>query len=120
VAVHSILAKNGGSLRAPLNYSSLAGICFGCYLITWMGTPLFVIILLIYILIEYTINHLRGEDEDSNPLFIITMPVFVIPAAMIAMPVVLLWVPFSVPYHNPYPCTTGSNNKYHNRGCQSL
>jgi len=52
-----------------------------------MGTPLFVIILLIYILIEYTINHLRGEDEDSNPLFIITMPVFVIPAAMIAMPV---------------------------------
>jgi len=50
----------------------------------------------------------------------LSMPVFVIPAAMIAMPVVLLWVPFSVPYHNPYPCTTGSNNKYHNRGCQSF
>ncbi|MCW7073843.1 MAG: oligosaccharyl transferase, archaeosortase A system-associated [Methanophagales archaeon] len=85
ITVHSILTRNWSSLRAPLTYSSLAGICFGCYLLAWVGAPLFVLILLVYIMIQYIIDHLRGEDSD--PLFIISMPVFVIPAAMIAIPV---------------------------------
>jgi len=48
----------------PLIYSLLTGIFLGIYLITWAGALLFVFIIFAYFVIQFIIDHLRGEATD--------------------------------------------------------
>jgi len=48
----------------PLIYSLLAGIFLGFYLITWLGAQLFVFIISLYFLIQFTIDYLRRKPTD--------------------------------------------------------
>lgn len=48
----------------PLIFSLLAGIFLGFYLITWLGAQLFVFIISLYFLIQFTIDYLRRKPTD--------------------------------------------------------
>ena len=50
------------TLLKPLVFSVLAGIFLGIYLLTWLGAPIFIFILVIFIVIQSVIDHLRGES----------------------------------------------------------
>jgi len=91
ITFYSILRKDLSSLRKPVIYSSLAGISFGSYFLAWRGAPLFIFILLIYALVQHVADHLRGKDTDY--LCIVSMPVFIIPLAMIAPTLSFLFLP---------------------------
>jgi len=91
ITFYSIRKKDWNSLRKPVIYSSLAGISFGAYFLAWRGAPLFIFILLIYALVQYVADHLRGKDTDY--LCIVSMPVFIIPLAMIAPTLSFLFLP---------------------------
>ncbi len=51
-------------ITRPLVYSLLAGLFLGLYLITWIGGLLFVFIIVLYFIIQFIINHLRGKSSD--------------------------------------------------------
>ena len=55
---------NKTSITRPMIYSLLAGVFLGIYLISWQGALLFVFILTIYFLIQFTIDHLRQKPVD--------------------------------------------------------
>jgi len=48
----------------PLVYALLAGVFLGIYLITWVGSLLFVFILALYFVIQFIVDHLRGQSTD--------------------------------------------------------
>lgn len=82
ITFYSFTDRDWQSLKMPFVYSSLAGFSIGLYFLTWMGAPLIVFILLVYALVQYTIDHLR--DTSTDYLCILSMPVFIIPLVMIA------------------------------------
>ena len=82
ITFYSILRKDWSSLKKPIFYSFLAGFFIGCYFLSWVGAPLFIFILIIYALVQHVADHLRGKETDY--LCIVSMPVFIIPLAMIA------------------------------------
>jgi len=51
-------------IAKPLMYGLLAGIFLGIYLLTWQGALLFVFIIFAYFVIQFMIDHLRGEATD--------------------------------------------------------
>jgi oligosaccharyl transferase (archaeosortase A-associated) len=51
-------------ITRPLVYSLLAGFFLGLYLITWIGGLLFVFIIVLYFIIQFIIDHLRGKSSD--------------------------------------------------------
>ncbi|MCX6005984.1 MAG: oligosaccharyl transferase, archaeosortase A system-associated [Chloroflexi bacterium] len=51
-------------LCRPLIYSILAGICLGIYFLTWVGALLFVLLLFIYFLVQFTVDHILGKSVD--------------------------------------------------------
>ena len=48
----------------PLIYSLLAGISLGIYLLSWVGGLLFVLVIFVYFVIQFIIDHLRGKPTD--------------------------------------------------------
>ena len=52
------------SLTKPVLYSLLAGIFLGIYLIAWQGALLFVFLITVYFIIQFTIDHLRQRPVD--------------------------------------------------------
>jgi dolichyl-diphosphooligosaccharide--protein glycosyltransferase len=60
----SLRNRDWRSLRKPLVYSLLAGIALGCYLLTWVGGGLVVLIIFIFFLIQYILDHVRGRSTD--------------------------------------------------------
>ena len=81
ISFYSIIRKDWDSLRKPVIYSILAGIFLGIYYLSWVGAPLFIFILLIYAVVQYVIDHLRGVSTDY--LCIVVVPLFLISLAMI-------------------------------------
>ncbi|MFC1902054.1 oligosaccharyl transferase, archaeosortase A system-associated [Chloroflexota bacterium] len=59
-----LIRREWGEIGRPLIYSLLAGLFLGIYLATWMGGLLFVFIISLYLIIQYSINHLRGKSSD--------------------------------------------------------
>ena len=49
-------------IRKPLIYSLLAGLSLGIYLVTWIGGLLFVFIILLYLFIQFIIDHLKRSS----------------------------------------------------------
>ena len=82
ITFYSFLRRDWGSLKKPMIYSFLTGIFIGFYFLAWVGAPLFIFILIIYALVQHIADHLRGKDTDY--LCIVSMPVFIIPLAIIA------------------------------------
>ncbi len=66
----------------PLLYSLLAGVSLWLYLITWVGGLLFIFLIFTYFLVQFIVDHLRGERTIY--LAFIGVPVFAI--AMLAQP----------------------------------
>ncbi len=67
----------------PLVFSFLAGIFLGIYFLTWTGALLFVFILAVYFVVQFIIDHLRGQSSDylvivSTDLFLVTIIIFVL------------------------------------------
>ncbi|MBE9595186.1 MAG: hypothetical protein IMF19_17110, partial [Proteobacteria bacterium] len=82
ITFYSILRRDWSSLKKPMIYSFLAGFFIGSYFLAWIGAPLFIFILIIYAMVQHIADHLREKETDY--LCIISMPVFIIPLAMIA------------------------------------
>jgi dolichyl-diphosphooligosaccharide--protein glycosyltransferase len=82
ITFHSIRKKDWASLKKPVSYSLLAGIFFGCYFLAWGGAPLFIFILIIYMLVQHITDNLKGKKTEY--LCIVNIPLFIIPLAMIA------------------------------------
>ena len=76
ISFSHIRSRDWGNLRKPLIYTLLAGLAAGTYLIAWSGGLLFVFIIFAYIVLQYIIDHLRGESTDY--LCIIGVPMFLI------------------------------------------
>jgi dolichyl-diphosphooligosaccharide--protein glycosyltransferase len=52
------------AIKTPLIYSLLAGIFLGVYLLSWVGGLLFVLIVTIYFVVQFIIDHLKNENTD--------------------------------------------------------
>jgi len=70
-------------ITKPLVFSFLAGILLGVYFLTWTGALLFVFILAVYFIVQFIIDHLRGQSSDylvivGVALFLITIIIFVL------------------------------------------
>ena len=48
----------------PIIYAFLAGLMYAAYQLTWPGAPLFGMILVIFAVIQYTVDHLNGRPTD--------------------------------------------------------
>lgn len=78
----SLWGREWGSLRKPLIYSLLTGIALGVYLLSWMGGALFIFIIFVFAILQYTMDHLRGRSTDY--LCIIGVLSFLIALLMVA------------------------------------
>ncbi len=58
----NIVKRNWKVLIKPLLYSLLAGIFLGIYLVTWAGALLFVFIIAVYFVVQFIIDHLKGQS----------------------------------------------------------
>jgi oligosaccharyl transferase (archaeosortase A-associated) len=70
-------------LRRPLIYTLLFGLVMGIYMLSWVGGLLFVLIIFVYIVVQYIIDHLKGRS--TGYLCIIGVPSFII-ALLLVMP----------------------------------
>ena len=82
ITFQSILEKDWTSLKIPMIYSFFGGLFLGSYYLAWMGASLFIFVLIIYAVVQYVLDHVRGVSTDY--LCIIAVPVFIIPLVMIA------------------------------------
>lgn len=76
-------------LKYSLLFSLLLGVVLGAFYLSWNGAPLFILIIMIYSIVQHIVNHLR--EKDSDYLSIIIVPAFVITLIMI-LP--LLFTPY--------------------------
>jgi oligosaccharyl transferase (archaeosortase A-associated) len=71
-----LLSKDWSTITKPLVYTLLAGIFLGIYLLSWSGGLLFIFIIFVYLVIQFTVDHLRNKSSDylcivGTPLFLI-------------------------------------------------
>ncbi len=59
-----------------LIYSLLAGVMLSAYQLSWVGAPFFAMIILLFLIIQYIIDNIKGKTTDY--LAIVTIPIFVI------------------------------------------
>jgi len=64
LTLNHIKRRDWAASTKPLIYSLLTGIFLGVYLLTWAGALLFVFIIFIYFVIQFIIDHLRGEATE--------------------------------------------------------
>jgi oligosaccharyl transferase (archaeosortase A-associated) len=77
-----IKRKEWGNLKKPLLFALLAGFSLGLYILTWIGAAMFIFIILVYIVIQYILDHLNGKSTDY--LFIVSIPILLIALLMAA------------------------------------
>ncbi|MFA4934362.1 MAG: oligosaccharyl transferase, archaeosortase A system-associated [Candidatus Methanoperedens sp.] len=58
------LNRDWTALKVPIMYSLLAGISFGAYLLNWTNGVFFAAVFGIFVIIQYIIDHLRGNSTD--------------------------------------------------------
>lgn len=78
----NVKSREWAGLKKPLIFSTLSGVMFGLYVLSWTGGSLFVFIILAYFILQYILDHLHGKSTDY--LLLIGIPVFLIPILMIA------------------------------------
>ena len=87
LTLQSVLKLDRSIGLRPLVWSLLGGFFLGIYLITWQGGLLFVFIVGLYFVIQFVIDHLKGNSTEY--LGIVGFIVF-----LVAM---IIFVPFSPP-----------------------
>jgi len=88
--------RNWAVSTRPLVYALLAGVFLGVYFITWTGALLFVFILALYFIIQFIVDHLRGQSTDylgitGIPLFLISLLIF-LPFSTGGFPLVSIYI----------------------------
>lgn len=77
--------RDWATITKPVVYSLLAGVFLGLYIFTWAGALLFVLLISVYLLIQFIIDHLKGKSTDYLCLvgfiiffvaLIISLPIF--------------------------------------------
>ncbi|WP_048141410.1 MULTISPECIES: oligosaccharyl transferase, archaeosortase A system-associated [unclassified Methanosarcina] len=56
--------KKFDALKEPLIYSIIAGIMYSAYQLSWPGASLFLLIALVYAVIQYILDNFHGESSD--------------------------------------------------------
>jgi dolichyl-diphosphooligosaccharide--protein glycosyltransferase len=69
-------------LKKPLICSALTGFWLGLYMLNWTAGVFFVVVFATFFLIQAIINHIAGEPLED--LLIISIPIFIIPALIVA------------------------------------
>jgi len=64
LSFNHIRQRDWAIIAKPFVYSLLAGLFLGIYLLTWMGALLFVLIIFVYLIIQFIIDHLKGRSTD--------------------------------------------------------
>ncbi len=80
LSLEKIARKDGKALKA-LAYSALAGVAFGCYMLSWPGALLLGFMLFIYFAAQSVFDHSRGQSLDY--LVIVAAIMYLIPAVMV-------------------------------------
>jgi len=64
LSFNHIKRRDWAIIAKPLIYSLLAGLFLGIYFLTWIGALFFVLIIFVYLIIQFIIDHLRGRSTD--------------------------------------------------------
>jgi len=80
LTLSQIKHREWGSIKKPFLFALLTGFALGIYLLSWIGGALFVFIIVVYLVIQYVLDHLK--DKSTDYLLIIGIPVFIIPLVM--------------------------------------
>ncbi|OFV66533.1 MAG: transmembrane oligosaccharyl transferase [Candidatus Syntrophoarchaeum butanivorans] len=81
VTLDEILNREWARLRKPVLYSTLTGIMLGSYILAWKGGALYVLVMVVYALIQAVVDHMRGRDTAW--LVAVTVPAFLVVSFMI-------------------------------------
>ncbi len=84
ISFSHIFSRDWPTITRPVVYALLAGIFLGMYLLTWIGGLLFIFIIFAYLVIQFTVDHLRHKATDY--LCIISAPLFLV-AFLMLLPV---------------------------------
>jgi len=88
-----LINKDWAVIKKPLIYTLLTGIFLGIYLLTWAAGLMVVFIIVVYLGIQFIIDHLRGKSTDY--LCIIAVLTFAI-AAIMSVPFLSREIPASL------------------------
>lgn len=83
LTLSSVIRCDWQVIRRPLIYALLSGLFLGIYLLTWQGGLLFVFIIVLYLVIQFIIDHLKHKSTEY--LGLIGFVVFLI-ASVIFLP----------------------------------
>ncbi|MFA5054802.1 MAG: oligosaccharyl transferase, archaeosortase A system-associated [Dehalococcoidia bacterium] len=71
-----IRQREWSSLKKPVLFALLSGFFLGLYILSWIGAAVFIFIILVYVFVQYVVDHLNGKPTDY--LALISMPVLLI------------------------------------------
>jgi len=91
------LKRDWSVLKKPLIYSLFTGISFGAYLLNWSHGVFFAVVLGIFIVIQYVIDHIRGKSTEY--LGIVAIIIYVV-AMIMVIPYVKISNGFSAQYYS--------------------
>ncbi|MCJ7654741.1 MAG: oligosaccharyl transferase, archaeosortase A system-associated [Dehalococcoidia bacterium] len=102
-------------ISKPFIYSLLAGIFLGIYFLTWMGALLFVLIIFVYLIIQFVIDHLKSRSTDylcfvSTITFLVALLMFLptSPSTMSLAPLVIaILVPIALAVLSSFMASRG-------------
>jgi oligosaccharyl transferase (archaeosortase A-associated) len=83
ISFEHIWSRDWRTIRKPLLYVLLTGIALGIYLLSWAGGLLLVLIIFLFLILQYIIDYLRRKSTDY--LCIIGAPIFLI-ALIVVVP----------------------------------
>jgi len=81
ISFRHVLSRDWPTIAKPLVYTLLAGIFLGIYLLSWQGGLMFIFIIVIYLVIQFVVDHLRRRSTDH--LCIIGAPLFFVAFLML-------------------------------------
>lgn len=98
-----VLNKNFSTLKEPLIYSVLAGIMYSAYQLSWPGASLFLLVALVYAVVQYVLDNFHGRSSDYLGFTgIITFLV----SAILILPFVHSEMGFSIYYYSWFHVAT--------------
>ena len=87
-----VLALNATDHRRRLRHAALGGLSLGCYLLTWSGGALFVVILVLWLSLLLVVTRYRGETgTDIARVGLISLSI----AAVMVLPWMRVTAPFA-------------------------
>jgi dolichyl-diphosphooligosaccharide--protein glycosyltransferase len=59
-----VLNKNFTVIKEPLIYSVIAGVMYSAYQLSWPGAALFLLVAMVYAVVQYVLDNFHGESGD--------------------------------------------------------